>query len=135
MIADKKKLILTAKKALWTLNKVIDMTEKDVYCVDIAQQVNATIGLLKSLNSQLLENHLMCCGKNKLVSSDPKERDQFIAELIKVRGPYAVNMMSVTAVLAALKNEKIGILNEALTNPKILATWLYENQGEMRFGS
>lgn len=83
MIADKQKLILTAKKALWTLNKVIDMTEKDVYCVDIAQQVNATIGLLKSLNSQLLENHLMCCGKNKLVSSDPKERDEFIAELIK----------------------------------------------------
>lgn len=29
---------------------------------------------------------------------------EVIAELIKVRGPYAVNMMSVTAVLAALKN-------------------------------
>ncbi|RDJ93366.1 aminotransferase class I/II-fold pyridoxal phosphate-dependent enzyme, partial [Lacticaseibacillus rhamnosus] len=29
---------------------------------------------------------------------------EIIAELVKVRGPYAVNMMSVTAVLAALKN-------------------------------
>ena len=39
------------------------------------------------------------------------------------------------SVLETLKNEKIDILNEAKTNPNILATWLYENQGEMRFGS
>jgi hypothetical protein len=38
-------------------------------------------------------------------------------------------------VLNTLKNEKIEILNEVQANPKILATWLYENQGEMRFGS
>lgn len=29
---------------------------------------------------------------------------EIVSELVKVRGPYAVNMMSVTAVLAALKN-------------------------------
>lgn len=38
-------------------------------------------------------------------------------------------------VLATLKNEKLGILKEVQDNPKMLATWLYENQGEMRFGS
>lgn len=38
-------------------------------------------------------------------------------------------------VLTTLKNEKLEILNEVQANPKILATWLYENQGEMRFGS
>lgn len=38
-------------------------------------------------------------------------------------------------VLAILKNEKLQILKEVQDNPKILATWLYENQGEMRFGS
>ncbi len=38
-------------------------------------------------------------------------------------------------VLATLKSEKLEILNEVQENPKILATWLYENQGEMRFGS
>ncbi len=38
-------------------------------------------------------------------------------------------------VLATLKNEKLEILKEVQDNPKILATWLYENQGEMRFGS
>jgi hypothetical protein len=38
-------------------------------------------------------------------------------------------------ILATLKNEKLAILKEAQENPIILATWLYENQGEMRFGS
>lgn len=38
-------------------------------------------------------------------------------------------------VLMTLKNEKLGILKEVQDDPKILATWLYENQGEMRFGS
>jgi len=38
-------------------------------------------------------------------------------------------------VLTQLKREKIEILQQVQANPKILATWLYENQGEMRFGS
>jgi hypothetical protein len=37
--------------------------------------------------------------------------------------------------LQTLKSEKIEILKETQENPKLLATWLYENQGEMRFGS
>ncbi|MEY4935038.1 MAG: hypothetical protein RIS64_1397 [Bacteroidota bacterium] len=38
-------------------------------------------------------------------------------------------------VLTEIKNQKLAILKQAQQNPKILATWLYENQGEMRFGS
>ncbi|MEI6408011.1 MAG: hypothetical protein WCR52_01395 [Bacteroidota bacterium] len=38
-------------------------------------------------------------------------------------------------VLNAIKNENLEILKEAQNNPKLLATWLYENQGGMRFGS
>jgi hypothetical protein len=38
-------------------------------------------------------------------------------------------------VLKTLKDEKLEILQEAQDDPKMLATWLYENQGEMRFGS
>lgn len=40
-----------------------------------------------------------------------------------------------STILQKLKNEKIEILKEAQQSPKILAKWLYENQGEMRFGS
>ena len=38
-------------------------------------------------------------------------------------------------VLKTIKDEKLEILQEVQNEPKILATWLYENQGEMRFGS
>lgn len=37
--------------------------------------------------------------------------------------------------LSTLKNENVEILKDAQANPKMLAKWLYENQGEMRFGS
>lgn len=37
--------------------------------------------------------------------------------------------------LSTLKNENLKILKEAQGEPKMLAKWLYENQGEMRFGS
>ena len=39
------------------------------------------------------------------------------------------------SVLQKIKSEKLEILNEAIANPKMLAKWLFENQGEMRFGS
>lgn len=38
-------------------------------------------------------------------------------------------------VLSELKNSNMKIIQEAQSNPKLLAKWLYENQGEMRFGS
>ena len=38
-------------------------------------------------------------------------------------------------VLSTLKNETLEILKDAQDKPKELAIWLYENQGEMRFGS
>lgn len=38
-------------------------------------------------------------------------------------------------ILKTLKDEKLEILQEVQDDPKKLATWLYENQGEMRFGS
>ncbi len=39
------------------------------------------------------------------------------------------------SILETLKRETLSILQEVKDNPKILAKWLYENQGEMRFGS
>ena len=38
-------------------------------------------------------------------------------------------------VIEALKREKLAILDETQKRPHILSKWLYENQGEMRFGS
>lgn len=57
----KKDIILNLKKAIGNLHKVMEMVEGNDYCVDIATQVNSSMGLLKSVNIKLLENHLKCC--------------------------------------------------------------------------
>jgi CsoR family transcriptional regulator, copper-sensing transcriptional repressor len=81
-IEYQKKLLLSIKKAQGTLNKITEMVENGVYCVKIAQQVSATIGLLRGANTLLLKHHLQCCGKNKLHSNNKQEVLDFIDELV-----------------------------------------------------
>jgi hypothetical protein len=45
------------------------------------------------------------------------------------------NSDSCNSALYQLKEQNIEILKEAINNPRTLSKWLYENQGEMRFGS
>lgn len=86
MLGDKKNdIALPVKKAAGTIRKIEKMIEEDIYCADIAQQINAAIGLLKQANNKLLENHIKCCGARKLLSNDKKEVDDFVKELIRVR--------------------------------------------------
>ena len=73
------------RKSAGMIKKVEKLVEEGAYCVDIVQQVNATIGLLKSINSKLLENHIKCCWSKKLLSKDPKEVDDFVKELVRTR--------------------------------------------------
>lgn len=80
----KQSIQLAIKKAFGTLKKVESMVEDEAYCADVAQQVNAVIGLLKNVNNQLLENHLKCCGAKKLLSKNTKEVDEFVKELVRV---------------------------------------------------
>jgi len=60
----------------------------------------------------------------------PSEIHYEISEKLKDR-----NSKGSLEVLNSLKKENIGIVKECIKNPKSLAKWLYENQGEMRFGS
>ncbi len=80
----KKKTIITAKKARSLSEKVITMLEKDTYCIDVIQQNLAIIGLLKSVNLQLLEGHLNCCVKNTINEKNEEKLDEMIKEILKV---------------------------------------------------
>jgi DNA-binding FrmR family transcriptional regulator len=66
MIHSKDKINLSIKKAIGTLIKVQKMIDDDLYCADIAHQINASMGLLQSANRELLKNHLSCCGTKAL---------------------------------------------------------------------
>lgn len=64
--------------------RLIDkMMEEKRYCIDIAQQVNAAMGLLKQVNNLILESHLLSCGTEKLTDKSPSKRLAFSQELIK----------------------------------------------------
>lgn len=68
------------------------------------------------------------------ITYDKKAKDSDIYYEIVEKMKDKGDMFCLDA-LSELRNQKLTILKEAQKDPKILATWLYENQGEMRFGS
>lgn len=76
----KERALLSVKKANGTLTKVQGMIGEDKYCPDIIQQVDATIGLLKSAKKSLLAGHLDHC----LVEKLKENKSQTIEELLKI---------------------------------------------------
>lgn len=82
MIYSKDKINLNIKKAIGTLTKVQKMIDDDIYCADIAHQINASMGLLQSANRELLKNHLSCCG-TKALGWEWREKEAFIDELVR----------------------------------------------------
>lgn len=81
---NQKKISLSVKKAIGTLTTVLQMIEDDTYCADVAQQINASIGLLRSANHELLKDHLACCGAKALDAWGQTASD-FIDEFARVR--------------------------------------------------
>ena len=79
-----KKLLLAVKKTQGTLNKVSTMIEKDEYCAEIGQQINAAIGLLRAVNVDLMKNHLLCCGKRELSNIDMTKAENFVEEFVRI---------------------------------------------------
>jgi len=80
----KQKALISFKKARSSLDKIIKMTEGDEYCIKIMQQNLAVIGLLKSANQTIMENHLGSCFKDAMSSSSDAKKDEMIAEILKV---------------------------------------------------
>ena len=81
---NKQKALISFKKAHGSLAKIIEMTEKNVYCMDIMQQNLAVIGLLRSAHETLMENHLNSCFKNAMASKNEKKKKQMTEEILKV---------------------------------------------------
>ncbi|MBU1202781.1 metal-sensing transcriptional repressor [Patescibacteria group bacterium] len=87
MTKDKKnqdKTLISLKKASSLINKIIDMKEDGRYCVDIMQQNLAVIGLLKSINQNLLEGHLNSCFKSAINSGNTNKQKEMIEEILQL---------------------------------------------------
>ncbi len=80
----KQDALINFKKAKSSLEKIIQMTSDDKYCIDIMQQNLAVIGLLKSAHQMLMENHLNSCFKKAIDSKQEKQKTEMTEEILKV---------------------------------------------------
>jgi len=84
MKASNSKNLIALKKAKTSLEKIIQMIEKDQYCINIIQQNLAVIWLLKSVNASLLQGHLWCCMVDAVKSNNKKQLDGMIDEVMMI---------------------------------------------------
>lgn len=84
MNAQKDKTLISLKKAQSLITKIIEMMEKENYCIDVMQQNLAAIGLLKSAHQMMMENHLHTCFKSAMKTNNERKKDEMIEEILKV---------------------------------------------------
>ena len=61
MKADKTKVMRLLKTARGQIDGLIRMVEEDRYCIDISNQLLATQAILRSINREILHDHLNSC--------------------------------------------------------------------------
>jgi len=85
---DRTKVLINFKKAKSLLEKIIEMTEKDKYCIDIMQQNLAVVGLLRSAHQMLMEDHLKTCFFSACDSKNQAKKKKMIEEILKVSNMF-----------------------------------------------
>jgi DNA-binding FrmR family transcriptional regulator len=75
------RLIHRLKISRGHLDKVIEMLDKDTYCIDIIHQLHAVQSGLKETSTLLLENHLKSCVADAMKKGNS---DKSIAEIMEV---------------------------------------------------
>ena len=62
------------------------MIEEDRYCVDILSQLKAVRGAVLRVQKEVLSTHIKNCVKSAIQSSDQRDTEQKIKEILKVMG-------------------------------------------------
>ncbi len=84
MSTQKKKILINFKKSHSSIAKIIEMVEKDEYCINVMQQNLAVIGLLKSAHQMLMEGHLKTCFKGAIATKNERRKKEMTKEILKV---------------------------------------------------
>lgn len=83
MQADKAKVSKLLKTARGQLDGILNMVEENRYCIDISQQLMATVAILNKANKEILSAHLKGCVRN---AATDQEKDEKIDEFIDMLG-------------------------------------------------
>lgn len=65
------------------LDKVINMVEKDTYCIDVVHQSIAVQSALKKVDELILENHLKTCVADEIRKGDAESAIKELMAVIK----------------------------------------------------
>nr|WP_072537350.1 metal-sensing transcriptional repressor [Anaerococcus mediterraneensis] len=84
MKADKSKTIKKLKTVGGQIDGLIRMVENDRYCIDISDQLMASISILKNINKDVLKGHLEHCVYDSLEKNDKEEIKEKIDEIEKI---------------------------------------------------
>ncbi|MCR5184553.1 MAG: metal-sensing transcriptional repressor [Bacilli bacterium] len=80
---DRKEIIHLLEIAKGQLGGIIKMLEDGVYCIDISNQMLASIALIKKANVALLDQHLSHCVLNAVDKKEREEKLQEVSQIIK----------------------------------------------------
>ncbi len=70
------------KTAKGQIDSVVKMTEEGRYCVDIANQIMATVSLLKKANLNILQNHIETCVRDSFQDGTQEEKTEEIIQIL-----------------------------------------------------
>jgi DNA-binding FrmR family transcriptional regulator len=83
MKADHQKVKRQLSIAKGQLDGISKMVDDDAYCIDVSNQLLATIALLKRVNNMVISAHLASCVKNAKDSEDLDAKLQEIDGILK----------------------------------------------------
>ena len=84
MQADKDKTIRKLKTVGGQIDGLIKMIEEDRYCIDISNQLMASISILKNINKEILHAHLKHCLYHSINNNNPDDVKEKIEEIEKI---------------------------------------------------
>lgn len=83
MMADQVKVTRLLKTARGQLDGLLQMVDDDRYCIDISNQLLATIAILKKVNIEILDAHLEHCVTQALTDKEAEEKVDEVMMVIR----------------------------------------------------
>ena len=80
MKADHKQIKHLLNTAKGQIDGLLKMVENDEYCINISNQLLATIAILKKTNLEILNAHLHCC----VLNADTNEKESKMNEISQI---------------------------------------------------
>lgn len=80
MKADKKKVVKYLHMAQGQLTGIEKMINNDEYCINISNQLMASIAILKKINAEILTEHLNHC----VLHASEETKEEKIKEVVKI---------------------------------------------------